>query len=638
MCCQVKKNYFASLRHLINFPLPKSTLMKKLVTLLFLFFSYFAFAGNGGPDDYGYTWKDSYESDGPDYNWIDILDYNNATEVKLLGDDNTRGPFETNFIFHYYWYDVSQFWVGSNGYLEFHEGQMASPFYLFPNSVSPNDVLSAFGNDLTFVGNGDSAQCWYWINPTHDTLIISWIHVPYFDTNPQGFSGDNTFQIILSNIDSSITYQYKSVTPTSPYSGYSSVGIENYAGFDGLQWPNQFTIQSPPNEFAIKFYFPHPPAITDFTDAAVLQNDNTSTGGIFVVNNGAPYALTARVQNYSTHTVDPFVVNGTVFDPSMNEMINEDLYTDTMEQAESANLFYSTSFEPTEAGTYQFITTSMLPDDPPNIDDNTKNLEIVVLDTTQTEMWMGYDGGETFNFAAINWVGGSGGVGVHFKPPFYPVVITKLHFWIYFFGPTDAFSARIYDDDGIQGLPYTVLDSIYVNSSQMTVNGWTDIELSDPIILNSGSFYISWDAHSTGIQLACGLSAPISHRSYELFQDVWGIFRYRDIYEPMIAATIENYSYPTGTSPVDANNLQLDVFPNPSTDVANLLYHITGSKTSSVIEITDMQGKVIQHLDLGEKSGQHQLKLDVQSLSPGIYFASLISGEEKCVRKIVVAR
>lgn len=117
--------------------------MKKIFTLLTVcLFSSYLFADSGGPDGYGYTWKDSNEPGGPVYNWIDILSKPTATEVKLLADDNLRGPFYLNFNFHYYWYDVTQFWVGSNGYLKFNDlSQLAAPFPTVPSTELPNDYV-----------------------------------------------------------------------------------------------------------------------------------------------------------------------------------------------------------------------------------------------------------------------------------------------------------------------------------------------------------------------------------------------------------------------------------------------------------------------------------------------------------------
>jgi len=46
-----------------------------LVAFLFMFHSSVASAqvqGRGGPDLYGYTWRDSYDSVGPLYSWVDI--------------------------------------------------------------------------------------------------------------------------------------------------------------------------------------------------------------------------------------------------------------------------------------------------------------------------------------------------------------------------------------------------------------------------------------------------------------------------------------------------------------------------------------------------------------------------------------
>lgn len=175
-------------------------------------------------------------------------------------------------------------------------------------------------NDLTFGGINDSAECYYKVNAAKDTLIVSWINVPYFDTNANGQSGNNTFQIILSAVDHSITFQYKDVTPTSPYSGASSVGIENYSGSIGL-WFNASTFVSPPENFAIKYYYPVSPTLA-VTDAAIIYNDNPETGAIFLTNNSpVAHDLKARVKNYGTVTTNPFNVQGVVKDPVGTQVV-----------------------------------------------------------------------------------------------------------------------------------------------------------------------------------------------------------------------------------------------------------------------------------------------------------------------------
>ena len=59
-------------------------------------------ATTGGPDAYGYTWKDSYEADGPVFNWVDITTI--GTQVTGLSDDNIVGPFVMQTNMPFYWY------------------------------------------------------------------------------------------------------------------------------------------------------------------------------------------------------------------------------------------------------------------------------------------------------------------------------------------------------------------------------------------------------------------------------------------------------------------------------------------------------------------------------------------------------
>src|SRR4051812_35854146 len=94
---------------------------------------------NGGPDAFGYTWRNSNDSLGPQYNWIDITGRPGVMEITGLDDDNTAGPYNIGFQFPFYWYTVNQFWAGSNGYMIFQNGQIASPFPLIPSSAQPQD-------------------------------------------------------------------------------------------------------------------------------------------------------------------------------------------------------------------------------------------------------------------------------------------------------------------------------------------------------------------------------------------------------------------------------------------------------------------------------------------------------------------
>ncbi|MBC7861986.1 MAG: hypothetical protein IAF38_03375, partial [Bacteroidia bacterium] len=126
--------------------------MKKFLTLLLisLFINQTIKAQtSGGPDAYGYIWRDSNDPLGPTYNWIDVI-AKGGTQVGSLSDDNSVGSYNMGFSFHYYWYDVSSYWIGSNGYLGFTSGQLSSVFAAIPSTAGSQNFLAALGADLLF--------------------------------------------------------------------------------------------------------------------------------------------------------------------------------------------------------------------------------------------------------------------------------------------------------------------------------------------------------------------------------------------------------------------------------------------------------------------------------------------------------
>ncbi|MCH8332129.1 MAG: T9SS type A sorting domain-containing protein [Bacteroidetes bacterium] len=285
------------------------------------------FADNGGPDDFGYKWRDNQSPNGPVYNWIDIT--SNGTMVLGLGDDNYVGPFSIGFDFHYYFDTITTFYIGSNGYISLNQGNSISPGFnpawpYIPTADGKDNFLAPLLTDLILSGTGNAAQCYYQTINT-DTLIISFIDVPFWsdDNGPppaNQFKGLNTFQVILSAVDSSITYQYMDQqgswdaaynTMTNPI----VIGIENVDGTIGLEHSNSTL---PDSALAIKFYYPDTILILGFkltaTPPSCDWNDGTATVNItsgvppfsFLWNNGqtTQTATGLTAGTYSVTTMD----------------------------------------------------------------------------------------------------------------------------------------------------------------------------------------------------------------------------------------------------------------------------------------------------------------------------------------------
>ena len=176
----------------------------------------------GGPDLYGYIWRDSDDPNGPIFSWTDIR--TTGTLVTGLGDDNYVGPFPLGFTFNYYGTDYTQFYIGSNGFVGF----------------GPPNAYNQYNNiPIPSTSDPDNILAWSWddFRPINGTVyyqtIGSQLIVQFVDYEDFSGTGQINAQVVL-DANGSIRFQYLSLLGS--YDGTSStIGIENQTGNDGLQ-------------------------------------------------------------------------------------------------------------------------------------------------------------------------------------------------------------------------------------------------------------------------------------------------------------------------------------------------------------------------------------------------------------------
>ena len=102
--------------------------------------------GQGGPDNFGYTWIDSDETGGPIFNWEDIS--STVVLVTGLSDDNYVGPFLLNFEFPFYNNIFEEFYISSNGFISFGNGSSDLSNDPIPLAGLPNNLIAWCWDDL----------------------------------------------------------------------------------------------------------------------------------------------------------------------------------------------------------------------------------------------------------------------------------------------------------------------------------------------------------------------------------------------------------------------------------------------------------------------------------------------------------
>lgn len=194
----------------------------------------------GGPDDYGYTFDDTVP-----FNWISA-----TNNLGLTGDAN-QVFFDVGFSFPFYGSNYTFMRIHTKGFVTFDFFSECCYFESspIPNPARPNAFIAPFWDDLVVGESYNSGAVYYergGVAPNR-FLVVEWRDVTtYFGSDP--FS----FEVILYE-DGNILTQIQSL----PADYFSTVGIENMAGDDGLAYQHGDTGLSAPK--AIQFIRPTGP-------------------------------------------------------------------------------------------------------------------------------------------------------------------------------------------------------------------------------------------------------------------------------------------------------------------------------------------------------------------------------------------
>ena len=207
-----------------------------------------------GPDQYGYYMYDLSDvgyNIALDYNWIEIDPEFGGSGMDLNLSDNGNGNFsnssvwvELPFTFRFYGVDYDDMTINSNGWISMGETDMESfRNYPIPGAGGPSPMIAAFWDDLKTAYGGDVI---YFESPDSQYVIVEWSNLRTHNQN-----SIESFQVILYNSqsppfgDGNIKIQYKVFNNTSSgnyisgtpiHGGYSTIGIENRFGTDGLEY------------------------------------------------------------------------------------------------------------------------------------------------------------------------------------------------------------------------------------------------------------------------------------------------------------------------------------------------------------------------------------------------------------------
>ena len=222
----------------------------------------------------------------------------------LVGDDVTAGPFPIGFTFNYHNQPVTQFYVTTNGLIQF-----SSPTTAYSNSCLPAlaNTIFVFWDDLrTDVSGQPNGKIQYETigEAPNRQLIVQWTNQYFYGSGlPMG-----TFQAILYEGSNQIKLQYRYLRETLSTGGSATIGIQGPASqvaSIGCNQANaiaaQQAISFTPDATGIN-YVADAAAPYEFIDISGLTPDPPIVSRRYT--NAAPQWTWAKVPDLNTYQIE----------------------------------------------------------------------------------------------------------------------------------------------------------------------------------------------------------------------------------------------------------------------------------------------------------------------------------------------
>jgi hypothetical protein len=590
--------------------------------------------------------------------------------------------------------------------------------------TAPNNFIGILLTDLTFVDvdakSIERAKLEY--GTVGDSLfVVSFSEVPFWvtsDENLKQYQGSCTFQLVLNGHNNSITINYRNVEPgvaraywRFPNTRIWSSGMECSIGEPGLAFRESVVKDSSDYQTKLADYYPRPNAVvqckypTDSTtlaikDAEVVWLLNKDNNGQIVPLNSGEFPIRAAIRNSGTVDINNVSATLSVFSVGTPQAVQ----ISEFRQSRSFNKIPVGEEIELNLNRTPFITDSAIWDkanrnigfqlvvssseDEVAANNRIVNELILANILPQQEDYLGYDRFIAHPDTAFDFTTGSitdRHVGVYITPQtetvsdFYQ--ITKLRYGIVItfnetvedringiFNPDTliGFHYEIWDDDGPNGEPGTLLDSgfvapnpdqyypVYDEADRTNMMYLVEFPVSKEVILKGGGFYLGYRVPSDqrgklpyqDYLAADGLGVgsnttepgiPKCNRTFEINGNVWAPDRNRLLYEYVMHAYVR-YGPVSIFNKDKENQFTANLYPNPAQNEATFSYTLS---ESNLVEFTicDLAGRPVLYQIAGKQvAGQHSFTLNTQSLPAGVYSYTIRAGKQAYSHKLMIAR